>query len=110
DSWIKFPFQQRQQRVTHTVARVAGIEIGGVLSPWLAQSFEVSLNFSAAGGQQGPNQVLRFLRWSNTGQAACASSTKDSHKHGFRLIVERMRGGDLVCFALPDQAGKPLVA
>src|ERR1043166_4791289 len=82
DSWIKFPFQQRQQRVPHTVACVAGIEIGGVLAPWLSQSFEADFNFHAARGQQGPNQVLRFLRWSNAGQATCAGSRSEERRVG----------------------------
>src|ERR1051326_3364561 len=77
DGWIKLFFKQREQRVPYTVARVAGIEIGGVLSPRLSKSSEVGFNFSAAGGQQGPNQVLRLLLWSNAGQAACAGSAQD---------------------------------
>src|ERR1044071_10446223 len=83
DGRIEFTFKQWQKRVPHTVACMAGVEIGSVLPPWLSQRFEVGLNFNATGGQQRPNQVLRLLGRSNTGQAASAGSTKDSHEHGF---------------------------
>jgi hypothetical protein len=67
DGGIKFPFKQREERVPYTIARVASIQIGSIFAPQLSQSFEVGLNFSAASGQQGPNQMLRLVYRRNAG-------------------------------------------
>ncbi len=53
--------------------------------------------------------MLFLLHGKDAGQAAGAGAAQDAHQNGFRLVVERVRGGDLVCLAFANELEKPLV-
>ncbi len=65
---------------------------------------------AAADFEQRPHQMLLFLFRKNSSQTQGAGAAQDAHQHGFGLIVERVRRGDLVRFAFVHELEKPTVA
>src|SRR5882724_2836273 len=100
---IELPFQQRDQALAHAVAGVVQVTVAGILSPGLAQTHQIALNFATAGVQQrANNRAPRRLveRWPrqlrmNSAKATRAGAANQAKQNGFSLVVKGMRGSDL---------------
>ncbi|HET9837009.1 MAG TPA: hypothetical protein VFR84_02160 [Candidatus Angelobacter sp.] len=96
--------------MTNPVSRVAQVKVGGIGAPGLINGVEVGLDLSPCSAKQRTNQMSLSMLRRNSRQATHSTAAENAHKHGFSLVVSRVRGGDLVSLALLDQLGKPAMA
>ncbi len=113
----------RQQAGSHAVAEKSRIEVGGVLTKWLAEGVQILFDLPAAGGEQWTDEArrrgLRFVARGrfggelgggdfgkgkfgkiegavDSGETAGSGATEKAQEDGFRLIVAGVGGGNAV--------------
>ncbi len=112
---VVFLFDQWQQLVADAVAQVFRTSVGSVFAPRLIEGVQILLDVTTPGSEQRANDARCQLRRGiakgrNRHQAACTRSAQNAQQDGFRLVVQGMRGGDLVAGARLQQPFEKLVA
>src|SRR5215510_5896571 len=92
-----------------SITSMAGIHVGGIFAPRLADRCEVLLNLLPTDFQQRADEMFGLMQSSDPRQSTHSGPADDPHQHGFSLVVERMSRGDLAYRALLNKSGKPLV-
>ncbi len=108
DGWRKIAREQRQELFTDSGARAAGVAVGGILAPGLADGAQIFPELLAASCQQRPHHCAND--GVNAAEAGEARAANDVRENCFGLIVGGVGHGDVRCATFGDDTVEKRVA
>src|SRR5882724_3461712 len=89
DGRLKLFLKQGKKFAANARPRSRGIEVRSIFAPFLLLSAKISSQFSPANTQQWPNHGASDRM--DSAESGQPRSAQDMRKHGFRLVVSRVR-------------------